>query len=593
MLRFLYCLFFILVLIFGMFRPSTAEESSRDTQLTKAEKYFLQQHWPNSIPPQGKPPRSFSQLEASLDPQACGSCHQQQFDDWRTSLHSQTMGPGVLGQLVDMVKTDPATTAMCWRCHTPLMAQQSVLPGESAEAVTWKNNPVFDRKLQHQGLVCAGCHVRNNQRFGPPRKSTPEITGKIDKHLPHNGFIAETAFSKSAFCSGCHQFGPDDYSLNGKPIENTYNEWLASEYSEKGVQCQDCHMPGRRHLWRGIHDPDTVKKGVSISVDPVRKISRSGELVEATIIVANTGTGHYFPTYLTPKVFIRAYLMDNRGEILDETVQEAIIGREVDLGLTEELYDTRIPSGDSLSVLYKEQLPQNGLSMKVEVVVEPDHFYERFYESVLEGKEKGPGRELLEHALEDARNSVFRIYEQVFLLSEIVSVKENKLAIKDPKEDEIELNTVKKQQKSANDPGTNSGYLDWNDKAIDWYEYEEGMALASETGKPLLFIIFAQWCPTCHAYKKIFAEQSIVELSKKFIMVRTDFDERQDLSVKYNVDGEYVPRTFLMVPDGKIMQSIYPRSKQPKFFLSANNPRGFLELMQAALLENIKQTANH
>lgn len=589
----------ILLFLFSMANvsvagPSISGKAVNNGPLTESERSFLLRHWPDSLPPKGLSPQETvphgSILEASLHPQDCGSCHKLQFDDWSTSLHSRSMGPGVLGQLVDMVKTDPATTAMCWRCHTPLAEQQSLLPGESNGATTWKNNPVFDRKLQHQGLVCAGCHVRNNQRFGPPRKGTPEITGKIDKHLPHNGFIAETAFSKSEFCSGCHQFGPDDYRLNGKLIENTYNEWLASEYPEKGIQCQDCHMQDRRHLWRGIHDPEMVKKGVSISVEPVRTTSQAGASVEATITVANTGTGHYFPTYLTPKVFIRAYLLDNNGKVLETTVQEAIIGREVDLGLTEELYDTRIPPGDSLSVLYKEQLPQDGLSMKVEIVVEPDHFYERFYESVLEGNDKGPGRELLEQALEDTRDSAFDIYKQVFPLSEIAVVNEEpKHSSKDIKTENYVSRTIRNQQGFEKNAGGNAVHLDWNDKVIDWYDYEEGVALASETGKPLLFIIYAQWCPTCHAYKKIFAEPSIVAMSKKFIMVRADFDRRQDLSSKYNLDGEYVPRTFVLTPVGKVMQGLYPKAKRPRFFLSASDSGDLLSLMERALLAESHQ----
>ncbi|MCW9047093.1 MAG: cytochrome c family protein, partial [Gammaproteobacteria bacterium] len=54
---------------------------------------FLQNHWNYPIPAQGKPPVSFSALEASLDPASCGQCHADQFAQWRSSLHSHTMGP--------------------------------------------------------------------------------------------------------------------------------------------------------------------------------------------------------------------------------------------------------------------------------------------------------------------------------------------------------------------------------------------------------------------------------------------------------------------------------------------------------------------
>jgi len=387
-----------------------ASVSAATQQLTPSEEIFLQSHWPEMMPPQGSPPADYSLLERSLSPVSCGQCHPQQLLDWSTSLHSKAMGPGIYGQLVDMVESDPATAQICWSCHTPLAEQQERLWSGGA----WIMNPQFDAALQHNGLVCAACHVRQHQVYGPVRSSTPEITGKIDQGLPHNGFSAETAFSKSGFCRGCHQFGPDDYRLNGKLIENTYNEWKESDYPAQGVQCQSCHMPKRRHLWRGIHDPDMVKQGVTISIDLPGKQLHPDDTLTATITIANTGTGHYFPTYLTPKVFVRARLIDAAGNPVEGTAQEAIIGREATQDLSQELYDTRIPPGDLVAIGYQQVVTQKNLSLKVEVVVEPDHFYARFYRSVLaNGGSSDEGRVLLEQALKDAEQSSFSIYETV------------------------------------------------------------------------------------------------------------------------------------------------------------------------------------
>ena len=60
-----------------------------------AQLTFLKQHWQVPIPPQGKPPARFSPIEASLDPKSCAVCHRLQYDDWKGSLHSKSMGPGV------------------------------------------------------------------------------------------------------------------------------------------------------------------------------------------------------------------------------------------------------------------------------------------------------------------------------------------------------------------------------------------------------------------------------------------------------------------------------------------------------------------
>ena len=66
----------------------------------------------------------------------------------------------------------------------------------------------------------------------------------------------DSRLSQVRILQSCHQFTPDGFALNGKLLETTYNEWKASRFAREGVQCQDCHMPDRRHRWRGIHDPD-------------------------------------------------------------------------------------------------------------------------------------------------------------------------------------------------------------------------------------------------------------------------------------------------------------------------------------------------
>src|SRR5712691_4100473 len=127
---------------------------------------FLSRHWRRPLVPQGPPLARFSPLEASLQPEACGSCHPAQLADWATSLHARSMGPGLVGQLVEMLESDPRSALGCLTCHAPL-AEQAPRVAEGARA---RANPVHDATLGTMGLVCAGCHVRGHQRFGPPRR---------------------------------------------------------------------------------------------------------------------------------------------------------------------------------------------------------------------------------------------------------------------------------------------------------------------------------------------------------------------------------------------------------------------------------------
>jgi len=396
----------------------TNREPAPKVPLTERERQFLERHWQTPIARQGDVPAGYSRLEASLLPEECGSCHADQYRDWRTSLHSKAMGPGVLGQTLIMEREDPATARLCWSCHAPLSEQQPVLlqsTGDGAE--TWVANPDFDPRLQRHGMVCAACHVRQHQRFGPPRRAAAEVTGKTAEGLPHGGFIAETAFRKSAFCKRCHQFDPDGYALNGKLIENTYQEWLESDYATQGVHCQGCHMPGRRHLWRGIHDPEMTRRGVTITVEPVDAARPAGGFLEMVVTVSNTGTGHHFPTYLTPRVVVLGRQLDEAGKVLPETEQRAIIGREVTLDLSEEIFDTRIPAGESFIFRYAKPMAAGARTLEILLRVEPDYFYERFFRARLERDVSGKSGELLRQAWENARNSPYLLYGRRFPLN--------------------------------------------------------------------------------------------------------------------------------------------------------------------------------
>ena len=367
---------------------------------------FLQQYWRVPIPPQGKPPQHFSPLEASLYPQDCGVCHPQQYQDWQQSRHSRSMGPGVYGQLVEMEQSDPATYTLCATCHAPLSEQ---LP-QREHAGTYRPNAAFDARLRQAGLVCAVCHVRQHQRFGPPRRpeSSPPPAGTV---LPHGGFTATEAFQRAEFCTSCHQFAPNDFTLNGKLIENTYEEWRQSPYATAGVQCQHCHMPERRHLWRGIHDPDMVRQALTVTITPETPSFTPGVPMQVVITVTNSGAGHFLPTYITPKLFVQAYLLNAQGQPLEASRQEMVIGREVTLDLSQEEYDTRIPPKASQTFTYTQDVPATAITLRVRVVVHPDHFYERFFTAVLHDH-SGPGRPHLEAALRHTAASPFTVFER-------------------------------------------------------------------------------------------------------------------------------------------------------------------------------------
>ena len=316
------------------------------------------------------------------------------------------MAPGVLGQLMNMNAQAREEHQECIRCHAPLAEQADGL----AAALSRPDAPGH-AGLYEQGLVCAACHVRGHQRFGPARRdgSAP----KPGDQLPHGAWQASAAFADSRFCASCHQFEADGFALNGKLLENTYAEWKASPYAAEGTHCQSCHMPDRRHLWRGIHDPEMVLGGVSIGIVPPRV---EGGSVHAAMTVRNTATGHHFPTYVTPKVIVEIIQEDQAGRAVPGTRREFVIARQVELDLSREIADTRLAAGAQAALDYEAPRQRRAANLVYRVRVEPDAFYTGLYRSLI-ADGAGKGEVMIRQALADSLASRYTLFEERRALS--------------------------------------------------------------------------------------------------------------------------------------------------------------------------------
>lgn len=344
---------------------------------------FLERHWAEPIAAQGEPPRDFGAVEASLGPQACGQCHVPQWQQWQTSLHARAMGPGLRWQLHVM---DQAAANRCLRCHAPLAEQKALV----AQEMGWPARPSspppphVPQDLAERGLVCAACHVRGHRRYGPEPGADRPLQGA----KAHGGFEATAAFSDSRFCAACHQFPADWPRTNGKLHEDTYEQWKASPFAGRQT-CQDCHMPGRQHLWRGIHDRETTRRAIEVEL---AVSAQAGQRAVAVAIVRNVGAGHHFPTYMVPKVELRFELVTAAARI---ALGRRVIGWTVDTDLTREIEDTRIPAGESRRFeIDFERPPAAAGELELVVVVRPGEHYERTFTQSLERAARWPAAAL-------------------------------------------------------------------------------------------------------------------------------------------------------------------------------------------------------
>lgn len=355
-------------------------------------------YWGAPLAPQGEAPRHWNAVEQSLAPDSCGECHIDEYEEWRTSLHAQAFSPGLVGQLLTY---DAEQTSSCMQCHAPMAEQRQAFEAARKKGVA---HLAAGQGLAAAGVACAACHLRGHRRFGPPQRGTG-ATGPGDADAPHSGVFRTADFEKSAFCEVCHQF-PQSYAVNGKPLENTYVEWRASPQAAQGITCQTCHMPDRRHLWRGIHDPDSVAAGLTARFDANR--------ANARFELTNSGVGHAFPTYITPKVTMHAVALDAGGNDRPETAVSHVIQRVVSFtgGQWVESSDTRLFPGEA-AVL---ELPwQDSDRVRMWLEVHPDDYYDhRVYDQLLKGLDRdAPAARLISRADEGAKASHYRLFETV------------------------------------------------------------------------------------------------------------------------------------------------------------------------------------
>ncbi len=379
-----------------------AEAAPAETNGTERDRIhgpFLADNWEHPVPHQGEPPPAWSEAEASLEPAVCGACHPEQLAQWKTSLHAAAFSPGFAGQLLEGSLAAPHQVRNCQTCHTPLAEQQPYGPDHAPE-------PAFDAGLREQGIVCASCHVRAHRRHGPERRA--ELPPP-EEPVPHGGFEVRDEFGQSRFCATCHQFF-DDEGVNGKPVENTYAEWKASPQAAEGQTCQSCHMPDRAHVWRGIHDPEMVRSGVEIAFQP---LDLATDVLRAALVLANTGVGHAFPSYTTPRVFLAVWQVDAAGEEIEGTRVDATIGRELDFSTWpwSENFDTRVLPGESAKLDYASVRHERAVAVVGRVTVDPAYHYRGVFDRLRQSYETEEARAQMERAFEQAQTVSYVLEE--------------------------------------------------------------------------------------------------------------------------------------------------------------------------------------
>jgi len=177
-------------------------------------------------------------------------------------------------------------------------------------------------------------------------------------------------------------------------------EWKQSPFAKQGVHCQQCHMPDRKHAFKGIHDKQMTRSGLVFS------LRKDGD--GALFSIQSVHIGHAFPTYVTPRIEIIADVLATDGHVLKSQTWEIV--REVAYADGwQEVRDTRLLPGELRD--YRMQVGKDVAAVQVRVQVIPDAFYKGVYRDLLAGDVDTLARQHLEQALADAKANDYLLFQ--------------------------------------------------------------------------------------------------------------------------------------------------------------------------------------
>ena len=195
--------------------------------------------------------------------------------------------------------------AGCNGCHAPI----SFLAGDTPPP------PPSENSRANEAVSCDVCHTITGFSGDVPHDYNYIIEPgrtKIGNREGVESPVHKTEYSDfiqtADFCGTCH----NETSPWGVWVKSTHLEWKESDYSEQGVQCQDCHMPGApgrnalmaaeeyddvaQHLFHGAHSPSKLRGAVEIRMHPDTREVEPTYPVVLSVVLHNAKAGHKIPT---------------------------------------------------------------------------------------------------------------------------------------------------------------------------------------------------------------------------------------------------------------------------------------------------------
>ena len=301
----------------------------------------------------------------------CGACHQGEYREWRTTVHSRAW----IDPYYQVDWAFDGRRQVCNNCHIPLDRQQESRVLGFRDRDKWEPvlapNQDFDPMLQQEGVTCAGCHLRNGKIVGP--RGSPNAPHATEKFSDANELCLRCHVVQGKRWDTFYRMPPCGTTAEiaagqGRPGTSS-GEYVVRDIAELG--CVECHMPigeesaaraARRHLWRGGHDPATVRSALTASLS---ESNGPGGGRVAELVLESTGTAHFLPTGTPDRhLTVRVRALDAGGRVIGEatdTLERTIMWRPFIV----DLWDTRLVRG--VPRRYALELPSDTRTIEAEV----------------------------------------------------------------------------------------------------------------------------------------------------------------------------------------------------------------------------------
>ncbi len=261
----------------------------------------------------------------------CQNCHDTIFDQYSESQHAKAFSDPLFqaqyfNEILPQAEKDPGVVyeaKHCIACHSPV---DSI---KRKALITSKDQ--VDTDLS--GVACDFCHTIKGYDGKVPENgnfiSDPNIERKLGPLKEANNWhhVYSELQTKSEFCGICHN-AVNHYGLE---VKSTFTEWKNSDFSAKGIQCQDCHMnlkgflqEGKpiygsgwaanpsgtsgvgakyrstlyTHRFPGAHSRTQISNALTISLimEAEKPVLSPGDEIIIHVLVDNSMTGHKMPS---------------------------------------------------------------------------------------------------------------------------------------------------------------------------------------------------------------------------------------------------------------------------------------------------------